>query len=108
APKSSHPEWSGLPDDERHLVRVAAGLLRIAIGLDRSHHGLVAGVSVDQDGGTDGNLVVRARPSAAYADLGLDLFAANERCGLLADVLGVEVSVDVDTIPPDQLVEATG
>lgn len=104
SPKSSHPDWAGLPDDERQMVRVAAGLLRIAIGLDRSHRGLVAGVSVGSNGGPDGELVVRARPASADADLSLDLFAATERCGLLADALDTSVRIEIEPLDPNQTV----
>ncbi len=36
-PKAKHPEFAALADDDQHLVRCLAGLLRVAIGLDRSH-----------------------------------------------------------------------
>ena len=91
APKPSHPEWAALSTDRRELVRALAGILRVAIGLDRSHGGLVAGIRVTE---RDGALVVGAVPVRADADLALELFAASERVDLLADVLGRPVVVE--------------
>ena len=91
APKPSHPEWAALSTDRRELVRALAGILRVAIGLDRSHGGLVAGIRVTE---RDGALVVGAAPVRADADLALELFAASERVDLLADVLGRPVVVE--------------
>ena len=41
-PKAKHPEFAGADDEDQHLVRCLAGLLRVAIGLDRSHAAQVA------------------------------------------------------------------
>jgi exopolyphosphatase/guanosine-5'-triphosphate,3'-diphosphate pyrophosphatase len=89
APKPSHAEFSRLAPHDQHLVRVLAGLLRVAIGLDRSHDGRVVGLGVHV---RDGRLVVEARPLAG-ADLELEIYTANDRSGLLADVLGKPVEV---------------
>ena len=42
-PKAKHPEFAALDEDDQHEVAVLAGLLRVAIGLDRNHAGRVAG-----------------------------------------------------------------
>ena len=44
-PKPKHAEFAALDDDDQRVVRALAGLLRIAIGLDRNHAGRVASVS---------------------------------------------------------------
>jgi exopolyphosphatase/guanosine-5'-triphosphate,3'-diphosphate pyrophosphatase len=92
APKASHPEWAALSDPDRELVRVAAGLLRLAIGLDRSHAGLVASIAVHDQGG---RLLVEVTPARPGSDLSLELFAAEERADLLVDVLDRPVDVVV-------------
>ena len=91
APKPSHPEWAALAPERRELVRTLAGILRVAIGLDRSHAGLVPEIRVHE---RDGALVVGAVAVDPDADLALELFAASERMGLLADVLDVPVVVE--------------
>ena len=48
-PKAKHPEFAALDDEDQHLVRCLAGLLRVAIGLDRNHAGRVAEVEVSDE-----------------------------------------------------------
>ena len=88
-PKSKHPEFAALTDDDQHLVRCLAGLLRVAIGLDRSHAGQVSAVAV-KDTGTGLRILVT---KAGDADIGLELYAAAARTELLETALGVPVEV---------------
>jgi exopolyphosphatase/guanosine-5'-triphosphate,3'-diphosphate pyrophosphatase len=90
APKASHAEWAALDSGDQARVRSCAGLLRVAIGLDRSHSQLVRSVSVTAGNGT---LTITARPADPSADLWLERYAAQERATLLADVLGGAVEV---------------
>jgi exopolyphosphatase/guanosine-5'-triphosphate,3'-diphosphate pyrophosphatase len=104
APKASHPDWAALDDDDRELVRVGAAVLRVAIGLDRSHRQAIVGVRVTEDDGAeddgveddDGGATVLVAPVRPDADVSLELYAASERSGLLADVLGVAVTIAPD------------
>jgi exopolyphosphatase / guanosine-5'-triphosphate,3'-diphosphate pyrophosphatase len=89
-PREKHPEFAALDPEEQHRVRVLAGLLRIAVGLDRNHAGRVSSLSCRTDG--DGALVVEIKP-APGADVSLELYAANERTDLLSEVLGRPVKV---------------
>jgi exopolyphosphatase/guanosine-5'-triphosphate,3'-diphosphate pyrophosphatase len=93
-PKASHDDWVALSADQQRTVLVAAAILRLAIGLDRSHRQLVAGVEV---GWRKGRLEVLARAADGATDLSLERFAAAERVGLLEQVLGAEVRV---VVPP--------
>jgi exopolyphosphatase/guanosine-5'-triphosphate,3'-diphosphate pyrophosphatase len=43
-PKRAHPNFRGLPREDRALVRHLAGLLRLAVALNRSHQELVRGL----------------------------------------------------------------
>lgn len=90
APKASHPEFAALDPDEQELVRTCAGLLRIAIGLDRSHASLVRAVDVDVG---DERLTVRAFTADSDEDIDLELYAAGERSQLAEDVFGRSVDV---------------
>ena len=92
APKASHPEWAALPPEDQAVVRVAAAVLRVAIGLDRSHARLVIGLDVEDTGD---EVVVGLRPQSPEADVSLERFAAADRTALLAEVLGVPVRVAV-------------
>ncbi len=86
-PRSSHAEFAGLAPANQQLVRTLAAILRLAIGLDRSHRGDVRGVQVEVH--RDRALVVvEAEPGA---DIELELHAANERRNLLEQVIGRKV-----------------
>lgn len=89
APKPSHPTYAALIPEHQRVVQVLAGLLRIAIGLDRSQEGRVADVRVSRRAQ---RVTVHAVPAGA-ADIDLELYAANERSPLLRDVLGRDVRV---------------
>jgi len=89
APKPSHPEFASLRPEDQHVVCVLAAILRVAIGLDRSHEGRVAGLDVTARGS---RLTIKVRP-AGQPDLGLELYAANDRKGLLEEVLGRTVTI---------------
>jgi exopolyphosphatase/guanosine-5'-triphosphate,3'-diphosphate pyrophosphatase len=84
APKPSHPAFAALPRSSQELVRTLAGILRVAIGLDRTHERRVVGVRVD----VQPKRVVLFVRSARGADTSLELYAANERKELLEAVVG--------------------
>jgi exopolyphosphatase/guanosine-5'-triphosphate,3'-diphosphate pyrophosphatase len=88
-PKPSHAEFERLSDDDKLVVRTLAAILRIAIGLDRGHSARVARVDIDR---RDDRLVVEATPKDGV-DIGLEVYTAHERSGLLADIFGVDVDV---------------
>jgi exopolyphosphatase/guanosine-5'-triphosphate,3'-diphosphate pyrophosphatase len=90
APKKKHAEFAALDKDDQRRVRVLAGLLRVAVGLDRNHAGRVASVATVD--GSDASLVVEAAPSD-HRDIDLELYSANERSELLGDALGVPVEI---------------
>lgn len=89
APKSRHPEFARLGPDDQHRVRVLAGLLRVAVGLDRSRDGVVRSVRVEPAG----KRVVRLMVDAGDADADLELDSAEARKGLLEEALGVTVEL---------------
>ena len=82
-PKPEHVEFSALAAADQRLVRSLAGILRVAIGLDRTYDARVKSVSVKV---TASDLTVTAKSRGKRADISLNLYAANERKGLLADV----------------------
>ena len=99
-PSDKHPEFAALSKSDQRLVRVLAGLLRVAIGLDRRHAESVHSVRVFIDDDE-----VRIEPiGAPDVDLDVEIYAARERARLLADGLGVEVrierpeTIDVETL----------
>ena len=92
-PKQSHEAFAALGESDQRLVRSLAAVLRVAIGLDRRHEGRVVGVKVGGAiGGQDDPVAIRAVP-APDTEIGLELFAADERKGLLERVLGRPVEI---------------
>ncbi len=90
-PKARHPEFAALPPDDQDLVRMLAGLLRIAIGLDRSHRGLVDGIEVTSP--SNGGPLVIDPVAEPGVDLTLEVFSAQERAHLLAEALDRPVEI---------------
>lgn len=90
-PRSKHPEWRALRRPDRQLVVRLAAVLRIAIGLDRSHRSPVAETTVEWD---DDTLAVVLHP-AGEAPVDLELHATELRCSLLEEVVGRSVTVRV-------------
>jgi exopolyphosphatase/guanosine-5'-triphosphate,3'-diphosphate pyrophosphatase len=86
-PRQKHPEFAALSNDDQRLVRCCAGLLRIAIGLDRKHTGDVSGVGAVFEAG---ELTIEVEPKGG-ADISLELFSATQRSELLSEAFGVPV-----------------
>ena len=90
APKAKHPEFARLKPADQQVVRALAGILRVAIALDRTHAGHVASVRRVR-GPSVGDAVELAVTPVGDADLSLELYTAGETKGLLEDVLEREV-----------------
>ena len=88
APKTTHAEFDALPDDLQRVVRVLAGMLRIAVALDRSRRSVVSGIAVRVK---NGSLRVALRGDG---DTSLERYTANTRKALLEEALGLEVVIE--------------
>ncbi len=89
APSPKHPEFAALRATDQQTVRTLAGLLRVAIGLDRTHGARVQGLRTHLRRRT---LVIEVE-AADGCDVSLELYTANERRDLLEAVLDRRVSV---------------
>jgi hypothetical protein len=83
-------------------LQVLAGILRIAIGLDRRHNGRVTAVTVRAEVGDDAGGDAEAESAVRLVvepvvgdgeDVSVEVAAATSRSELLADALGVEIVV---------------
>ena len=88
-PKPSHEAFNALSDSEQMKVRLLSAVLRVAIGLDRTHDGRVEDLELDVD---DDTITVRVEAPASV-NLDLNVYAAEERSGLLADVFDHDVRI---------------
>ena len=69
-------------------MRTLAGLLRVAVGLDRTRTGVVRGVKAEISGRQ--KLVITG---VTDGDAELELYSARLRAGLLEEALGVPVEL---------------
>jgi len=93
APKASHPEFAALRPEDQVLVRSLAAILRVVIALDRGHASVVDAVRASGGERVKDPIVleIHGRPGA---DLSLELYSADERKGLLEEVLGHAVRIE--------------
>ncbi|XVJ58152.1 MAG: Ppx/GppA family phosphatase [Tepidisphaera sp.] len=89
-PSTKHAAFAALSARDQHLVRVLAGVLRVADGLDRSHQALARGLAVEV---RKGSVTVAAEPASPKADLSRELRAARAKSDVLAAVLGLKIRV---------------
>lgn len=89
----SHSEFAALSPLDQQAVRVMAGLLRIAIGLDRGHEGVVRRVQCDVDV-ESGRLVIEA-VVADGIDAHLEAYTADARKELAEAALGLGIDIVV-------------
>ena len=87
-PRAGHAEFAALDKADRRRVCLLAGMLRVAIALDRTRGGVVAGVTCEV---TDSVLVHCG--TAPGADASVELYTANQRSELLAAAMGLPVRV---------------
>lgn len=88
-PRQRHAEFAALSPEDQQEVSVLAGLLRVAVGLDRNHAGRVEQLRCRS---TDERLVIEVTPRAGE-DVTLELYAAEQRKELLESALDRPVEV---------------
>ncbi len=89
APKAKHEAFAALSPADQRVVQVLAGILRIAIALDRTHSHVVDGLTCSRSG-QDLLLTLHVN-----GDASLELYTAEERKGLLESALDVRVEFEV-------------
>ena len=95
APKKSHQRFVALTAADKQRVRWLAGMLRVAIALDRTRSSIVDSVSIESSADV---LRVIAHVQAGQ-DATVEVFTANARCQLLASISKRDVTID--WVPPD-------
>ena len=90
-PKKKHGKFKKLGDRHRKVVRVLAGLLRIAVGLERSQSQLVEKVSCKI---SEETLEIVAM---GQGDLAVELWAAKEDRAVLEDAIDRKVTVSAQS-----------
>lgn len=88
-PKLSHETFKSLSVENQTRVRLLCSILRVAVGLDRTHDGRIENVKV-QVTQTDITITISGAPKV---DIDLNVYAAHERTSLLAEVFDHNVVV---------------
>lgn len=88
-PKLSHEPFGMLSVDDQNRVRLLSSILRVAIGLDRTHDGRIEDVKI----AVSKDDITISISSSQEVDIELNVYAANERASLLAEVFDHNVVV---------------
>ena len=88
-PKDGHAEFMALPPQQRRKVRVLAGILRLADGLDRSYSQRIRHVQCDV---SDKTVTLRL---AANGDPSLEVWGARRKRDLFEETFGRKVRIEV-------------
>jgi exopolyphosphatase/guanosine-5'-triphosphate,3'-diphosphate pyrophosphatase len=99
-PKRAHGDYGVLPARRRQVVRVLSAILRLADGLDRSHHQLVSGLSCVDD---DGELAVTV---TTRGDAELEVWGARRKARPLERVLQRTVNLNAERGPKSARAES--
>ncbi len=89
-PRHRHKEWAALDREARERVRRLGALLRVADGLDRGHVGAVERVKVRWLARC---IRLAPVPRRANGKLRLEVWGANRKSALLADVAGMPIEI---------------
>ncbi|KAI9132305.1 Ppx/GppA phosphatase family protein [Acaryochloris sp. CCMEE 5410] len=90
-PQTKHKKFKRLSEADQQVIWILAGLLRVAVGLDRTKNQLVETLSCQV---FDQTLEIMI---SGTGSLELELWAAQEDCGVLARALELDVSIQVAT-----------
>ena len=92
-PRKTHPNFGPLSAAARERVTRLSAILRVADGFDRGHAAAVEDIRVRW---LDRALRLTAVPSPKASSIRLELWGASKKSGMLSQVAGVPVAVDVD------------
>ena len=90
-PTRKHTSFVSMSPKDQQKVRILAGILRVAIGLDRRHQSVVSTVRVLA---VDG---ITIQP-VADQDLSIEIYAANARVSLLSEALQQQVRISLPSV----------
>ncbi|MGB7248982.1 MAG: Ppx/GppA phosphatase family protein [Phormidesmis sp.] len=94
-PKTKHKKFKRLNDTHRQIVRVLAGLLRIAVALDRTQNQLVEAIACDIQAES---LKITASGTGS-GNLALEIWSAMSERHVLAEALEREISIQAASAP---------
>ena len=91
-PKPKHEPFQRLPQDKKRVVKILAGVLRIAEGVDRRQIQAVKDVEIYVN---QSRVKITLIPRDNEADISVELWGAERRKQLLEETLGLEIDFEV-------------
>jgi exopolyphosphatase/guanosine-5'-triphosphate,3'-diphosphate pyrophosphatase len=91
-PKTAHTEFNALPDKQKEIVKILAGILRVADSLDRSHSKFVENISIITN---DSEIIFELEINSDNIDI--ELWSLERRKALFEEVFGKKLLAEVNT-----------
>jgi len=93
-PKKKHQEFSSLSPEKQYIVKVLAGILRIAEGIDRRQKGYVDDVIIEKSK-LNGNTLVNIKllPKSINQSIDIEIWGAVRRKLLLEETLNIKINI---------------
>lgn len=93
-PKKKHQEFSSLSPDKQYIVKVLAGILRIAEGIDRRQRGYVEDIIIDFTKNDDKTIMnIKLLPKNINQSIDIEIWGANRRKQLLEETLNIGINI---------------
>ena len=89
-PKKKHENFMSLTEENQKIVKVLAGILRIAEGIDRRQQQFVKQIHTQLN---NNNYTIFLEPSSIDADIDIEIWGANRRIPLLEETLGIKINI---------------
>jgi exopolyphosphatase/guanosine-5'-triphosphate,3'-diphosphate pyrophosphatase len=89
-PKKKHENFINLTEENQNIVKVLAGILRIAEGIDRRQMQYVNDIRTKLSGN---NLIILLIPAKTEDDIDIEIWGADRRLPLIEETLGITIQV---------------
>ena len=100
-PRKQHSNFARLSRSDRSIVRTMASILRLAVGLDRSHMHSVQSVSLHCQEGVATIMI------AAERDVSVDIWGAMRKAPMFEKVFGLKLHIECGSPPEPTADDAT-
>ena len=93
-PKKKHQEFSSISPESQYLVKVLAGILRIAEGIDRRQKGYVEDIVIEKrKNNGDMTVDIKLLPRNINESVDIEVWGATRRKQLLEETLNIKINI---------------
>lgn len=93
-PKKSHPEFAKFNEKNQFIIKVLAGILRIAEGIDRRQKQYVNDFIITTKNENKQILEIKLLPKDIKVNIDIEIWGAKRRKQLLEDVLNIQIEIN--------------